>query len=143
LIAQLSAGQPAVRLLPAGKFRSAEGSGRPHDAPAWRMDAETAAILISQDAARANRRVVDYEHQTLSAASNGQPAPAAGWIEALEWRDDGLYAGIAWTPKAAAMIDDGEYRYLSPVFSYDATGRVLDILHAGITNHPGLDGLTD
>ncbi len=144
LAAQLVPGSKAVRLLPAGEFRAADGSGRPTDAPHWRVDGEIAAALIAQHAARQSRRVVDYEHQTLRAASNGKPAPAAGWIDGLEWREgDGLYATVEWTESAAAMIAAGEYRYLSPVFPYDATGRVLDIRHAALTNDPGLDGLTD
>lgn len=144
LVAQLVPGEKAVRLIPAGEFRATDGSGRPKDAPAWRLDAGQAAILIARNQARASRRVVDYEHQTLLAAQNGQPAPAAGWIAGLDWREgDGLYAEIEWTEKAAAMIAAGEYRYISPVFPYDSTGLVLDIGPAGLTNNPGLDGLTD
>lgn len=144
LVAQLVPGEQAVRLIPAGEFRSADGSGRPLDAPAWRIDAAQAGRLIARDAARASRRVVDYEHQTIQSARNGQPAPAAGWITGLEWREDaGLFARVDWTERAAAMIAAGEYRYLSPVFSYDATGLVLDIGPAALTNNPGLDGLTD
>lgn len=133
----------AVRLFPAGEFRSADGSGRPVDAPAWRMDAALAANLIARANARSDRKVIDYEHQTLKASDNGQPAPAAGWISALEWRPDGLYMIPDWTDKAAAMIAGKEYRYISPVFTYDAQGNVLDLLHAGLTNFAGLDGLTD
>lgn len=148
LVAQLVPGEQAVRLIPAGAFRAADGSGRPTDAPHWRLDADQAAILIARDRARGSRRVIDYEHQTLLSAQNGQPAPAAGWITGLEWRDapdanPGLYATIEWTEKAAAMIAAGEYRYLSPVFPYDASGLVLDIGPAALTNNPGLDGLTD
>lgn len=148
LLAQLVPGEQAVRLIPAGAFRAADGSGRPKDAPHWRLDAAQAAILIARDRARASRRVIDYEHQTLLSSQNGQPAPAAGWITGLEWRDapdahPGLYATIEWTEKAAAMIAAGEYRYISPVFPYDASGLVLDLGPAALTNNPGLDGLTD
>lgn len=144
LSVQLVPGQKAVRILPAGQFKSSDGSGRPHDVSAWMMDAEAAAILIARNAARKSRRVVDYEHQTFRAAENGKPAPAAGWIDSLEWREgDGLYASIEWTDAAAKMIAAGEYRFLSPVFPYDSTGRPIDIRAAGLTNDPGLDGLTD
>lgn len=149
LAAALVPGQKAVRILPAGAFRAADGSGRPLDVPAWRIDAAQAAKIIAGHQARATRLVVDYEHQTLLTAKNGQPAPAAGWIERLEWREPagdepgGLYAYVSWTEKATAMIAAGEYRYLSPVFPYDATGLVLDIGPTALTNHPGLDGLTD
>lgn len=141
----------AVRILPAGQFRSADGSGRPLDAPAWYIDAELAAQLIARANTRSDHKVIDYEHQTLRASVNGKPAPAAGWMSAaaLEWRapaesePGGLYVSPEWTDDAAAMIDAKKYRYISPVFTYDKQGRVLDLLHAGLTNFAGLDGLTD
>lgn len=40
------------------------------------------------------------------------------------------------------MIGDGEYRYLSPMFSFDdKTAEVLALHMAALTNHPGLDGM--
>lgn len=37
-------------------------------------------------------------------------------------------------------IKNGEYAYLSPVFPYaSGTGEVLDLLHVGLTNTPGID----
>lgn len=143
LVAQLVPGEKTFRLLPSGDFRSSDGSGRPVDVPAWYIDADSAKQVIARCSARQSRLVIDYEHQTLYAEKNGQPAPASGWVEGMEWRDDGLYITSDWTGRAAAMIADKEYRYISPVFSYDKTGRVLDIKHIGLTNNPGLDGLTD
>lgn len=134
------------RLLPYGRFHAADGSGRPLDVPAgWFLDLAGAQRIVAQWAARAKRLVIDYEHQTLAAATNGQPAPAAGWPARLEARADGLYAvDVEWTSRAAAMIKAREYRYVSPVFSYDTTtGEVLAVAHAALTNDPGLDGLTD
>lgn len=136
----------AFRLLPYGRFRAADGSGRPLDAPAgWSLDLAGAQRIVAQWAARAKRLVIDYEHQTLATATNGQPAPAAGWPARLEARADGLYAvDVEWTGRAAAMIAAREYRYVSPVFSYaPVTGEVLSLAHVALTNDPGLDGLTD
>ncbi|HQU77994.1 MAG TPA: phage protease [Azonexus sp.] len=145
LAAALPASGQAVQLLPAGVFRAADGSGRPADAPHWKIDAAGAARLIARVAARANPLVIDYEHQTLYTEKNGQPAPAAGWFagSALEWRDGaGLFASVDWTPVAAGRIADGEYRYISPVFEYDrATGEVVDLRMAALTNNPGLHGM--
>lgn len=136
----------AVQLLPAGTFRASDGSGRPADAPHWKLDAASAARLIARVAAKANPLVIDYEHQTLYAEKNGQPAPAAGWFagRALEWRDgQGLFAtDPEWTPPAAAYIANHEYKFISPVFEYDrASGEVLDIRMAALTNNPGLAGM--
>jgi phage I-like protein len=146
---QLDPVAKAVRLLPAGLFRSADGSGRPEGIPGWTIDADLARQVIARANARTDNKVIDYEHQTLKADSNGQPAPAAGWITGMEWREPadgepgGLYVIPEWTERAAAMIAAKEYRYISPVFSYDSQGRVLDIKHAGLVNFAGLDGLTD
>ncbi len=133
-----------VQLLPAGEFRAEDG--RPRDAAAWRLDAEIAALVIKRGARRVNRRVIDYEHQTLNTEWNGQPAPAAGWFSGLQWRDgEGLFAtGVQWTPKATAAIDAAEYRYISAVFSYlPESGEVLDVLNAGLTNAPAIDGMSE
>ncbi|MFC2974351.1 phage protease [Azotobacter bryophylli] len=139
---EVQADGSAIQLFPAGAFRARDG--RPKEVSAWLIDAEIAAQVIAKVAARATDVVIDYEHQTLNSAENGLPAPAAGWFHALEWREgSGLFAtDVRWTERARAMIDAGEYRYLSPVFSYDPqTGAVLDLHHVGLTNYPALDGM--
>lgn len=133
-----------VRLIPAGEFRSWDG--RPTECAHWMCTDEDGLRLVAEASARTSARVIDYEHATLHAKQTGGKAPAAGWFKALEWRPgDGLWAiGIDWTALAAQEIAAKEYRFISPVFSYDAkTGRVDRILHAALTNDPGLDGLTD
>lgn len=141
LTAQLVTTDNSIQLLPAGEFRAKDG--RPGPGKSWKLDASIAAQVIALAAARANDFVIDYEHQTLHTEANGQPAPAAGWFDGLEWREgQGLYAtGLRWTPRAKQMIADQEYRYQSAVFSYDKDGRVLQLMHACLTNNPALDGL--
>lgn len=134
----------SLRLIPAGPFRAPDG--RPADAPAWQLDDATAASLVADMAARQSDRYIDYEHATLHAKTKGTEAPAAGWFDALEWDPAvGLTAtGIKWTDRAAGYIAAREYRYISPLFSYEpGTGRILQLLGASLTNDPGLDGLTD
>jgi phage I-like protein len=134
-----------IQLTPPGpSFRATDGSGRPREVPGWRIDAALAAALKARIGKRANLTVLDYEHQTLAATENGQPAPAAGWFRDLDWRDgEGLFAtGVEWTPRAAAMLRAGEYKYISPVFEYDdRTGDVINVQMAALTNNPGLGGL--
>ncbi|MFZ4537825.1 phage protease [Propionivibrio sp.] len=145
----LADGQPPkeFRLFPAGHFRAADGSGRPSSpASGWLMNAASAQRLITAASARQNDYLLDYEHATLSAAKSGQKAIAAGWFKQLEWREgDGLYViEPRFTAAAATHIAALEYRYLSPVFAWDRdNGEVLAFYHAGLTNDPGLDGLTD
>lgn len=136
----------AIQLFPAGAFKARDGRPRDVTAGHWYIDAQIAARLIALVAARATDLVIDYEHQTLNSETNGQPAPAAGWFQGtvLEWREGlGLFANqVQWTEKAAGFIAAKEYRYLSPVFSYDMqTGEVLNLLHVALTNYPALDGM--
>lgn len=130
------------QLLPAGPFAAVDG--RPTDVPSgqWLLTAEIATGLIAQVQARVNPLTVDYEHQSLNTLQNGQPAPAAGRFNQLEWRESGLWIKPQWTARAADFIKNGEYSYLSAVFPYDkATGQVLGLHSAALTNTPGLDGL--
>lgn len=131
-----------IKLLPAGEFRGRDG--RPAECAVWTLNATLAAVLVAEASRRATRYVIDYEHQTLRSADNGKPAPASGWFGTLEWRDDGLYAtDVEWTAAAAAMIVAGEYRYLSPVLTYDKQGHVTGLLHVALTNNPALDQLPE
>lgn len=133
-----------VRLIPAGEFRAWDG--RPTECAVWICTDEDGLRLVAEAEARVSAVVIDYEHATLHAKKTGTQAPAAGWYKQLEWRPgDGLWAiGVDWTAAAAQWIAANEYRYISPVFSYDAkTGRVQKLFHAALTNDPGLDGLTD
>jgi phage I-like protein len=118
-----------VHLIPAGTFRGRDGRGP------YRLDVQ--AVL---DAFRAHGAdlPVDYEHQSLSAGDKAGPVPAAGWIQDLEARDDGLWARVSWTPTARQLLAAKEYRYLSPVFRHDKQGRVVALEGAGLTHMPNL-----
>lgn len=134
-----------IQLFPMGEFSARDG--RPGTlkgvkAKAWTLTFDDAAAVIARWRQRKTPLVVDYEHQTINAAENGKPAPAAGWIESLEAGADGLYATVKWTEAARVFIKADEYRYISPVFSFDPeTGAVLELKSAALTNYPALDGM--
>ncbi len=143
LTQSLPVAEREFRILPAGVFRAKDG--RPAHLPGWKIDAEIAERVIAASAS-ADELVIDYEHQTINAEKNGQPAPAAGWFKRMAWREGaGLFAvDVQWTDKARAMIAAGEYRYISPVFPYNAvTGEVQKIIGLGLTNNPALPGLAN
>lgn len=134
-----------VQLFPAGSFAARDG--RPGNikgvnAKAWRLTSEDAAALITLWEQRQTPVVIDYEHQTHLSESNGQPAPAAGWVTRLYMLRGGLYADVDWTARARAAVRAREYCYISPVFSFDkSTGAVLELVSAALTNNPALDGM--
>ncbi len=121
-----------IRVLPLGRVELVDGR-EPFEVD-W--EALTAMVLAFQD--RRVDLVVDYEHQSLQ----GDRAPAAGWIKALEARDDGLWARVEWTAQAEDYLRHREYRYFSPVLRLDQeTRKPTELLHVGLTNVPAIKGL--
>lgn len=143
LAQEIGAASPEIRLIPSGVFRAIDG--RPVGLSGWKINTKIALKIIADTAAR-DDLVIDFEHQTVLSKQNGQPNPAAGWFKRLVWRDgEGLFAvDVKWTEKAKAMIAAREYRFISPVFTYNGvTGEVENLLCAALTNDPGLTRLTD
>ena len=128
-----------ITLVPDGTFRAIDG--RPQHLDGWHLDGEIAADLLTRVQARQTRLVINYEHPE----PKGQPLPAAGWVErsAIRYAPGvGLTAPVTWTKRAKEMIEAQEYAYLSPVIAYDPkSGAVRDLIYAGLTNTPALDGL--
>lgn len=122
-----------IQLMPSGVSLGRDGRG-----PYILDDAATVA-QASMAAAMEIGIPVDYEHQTEFAPKNGQPAPAAGWIKAMEARPDGIWAQVDWTERAAAHIAAREYRAVSPVFYHDVKGHVGRIESVALTNVPNLN----
>jgi phage I-like protein len=88
---------------------------------------------------------VDYEHNTFV---KGAEAPAAGWVKkVIDRGSQGLYAVIAWTKNAADRIRSGEYKFISPVFFFNArdtrTGASIGTLLGppALTNFPLIQGM--
>ena len=93
--ASVAAGR--IQLFPAGAFAARDG--RPGNlkgvsAKEWHLTPEDAEALLARWRQRATPVVIDYEHQTHLSRQNGQPAPAAGWITALEATPEGLLASV-------------------------------------------------
>lgn len=119
-----------------------EGEWRGHPEGPFALGAESFRACIAVFETQANPIAIDYGHASLSAAE----APAAGWGQRLDLRDDGLWCEVEFTARAAAAIRAGEYRYCSAVFLFDQPDRVSGEtvecqLHSiALTNTPFIDG---
>ena len=137
------AGDGPVQLLPAGEFTARDG--RPGVDKKWRVSDAQGTALAAQMTAIAQQTpiVIDYEHQTLHKEKNGQPAPAAGWIKGATWLSGkGLVSDVDWNDRARASISAKEYRYISPVITWDEDSGVITGVHlAALTNYPALLGM--
>lgn len=129
-----------AHIFPDGKFRADDGrpardtEGKVQD---WLMNAEIAADLIGQLEASGKPILYDYEHNSLFGDSE-----AAGWITKLVYvAGRGLFGCVEWVDDAAKAIAAKKYRYSSPCFYYDHTGRITKMHSCALTNNPALGDL--
>ena len=131
----LSGGEPPseIRLLPAGRIET-----RPHDNRDAFHNSDPDAVV------EATRRLkldlpIDYEHQSHLSKTNGQPAPAAGWIKRVFARNGEIWGEVEWTGRARKFIENREYRFISAAFQINRLTRaVARLTGAALTNDPAL-----
>lgn len=126
-----SQGEPPewIHLLATGTITLADGRGP------FKIDPD--AVIAATRKLFGDRDLpIDYDHASVG---GGKAAPAAGWVTALEAREDGVWGRVRWTKAAAQKIADLEYRYLSPTFvAVKKTGRVLRLTGAGLVINPAM-----
>ncbi|SOC82854.1 Mu-like prophage I protein [Ensifer adhaerens] len=121
-----------VQLIPAGTLPTIDGRGP------YRVENMAQVIDTSNAISNVDKLPIDYNHALDLVAPKGGEAPAAGWIERMEARSDGIWGLVEWTPRAANAIRAKEYRFLSPVIAHQADKTVSAILRASLTNVPNL-----
>ncbi len=105
-----------IHVLPLGEWR--------HPTGPLVVTARDCADIAANFESSGIELVIDYEHQSVLCEKNGAAAPAAGWIDQLQCREDGLWAHVkSWTGRAGEHLRAREYRYLSPVIARRHTDR--------------------
>ena len=126
---EMQGGAPEwVELFPAGPTLAARDGRR------WRL--ADPQVIVAAFEANQGPLAIDYEHAQYHKAPNGDEAPAAGWITALEVRDGQVWGKVDWTERAAGMIASREYRFLSPEFAFTKSGDITALVGAGLVNRP-------
>lgn len=119
-----------IQLTPAGP----EITGR--DGRSWRLSDPDA--VAARTAAEAQPIVIDIDHASETRPA-GEPAPAQGWIEAVEVRDGALWGRVSWTAAGRALMAAEAYRYVSPTFLFDrATREIVRLTSAALVHRPNL-----
>lgn len=102
-----------IRVLQAGSFQNHPDGGHV-------VTREHLEEMVERFDELSTDLLVDVDHASVMAGETR----AAGWSMALELRDDGLYATWPeWTPYGGQLVDDREYRYLSPVYFLETTRK--------------------
>ena len=90
--------------------------------------------------------LVDYDHKSLNPDDTTE---AAGWLDKLQVRSDGLWAHSRWSDGGQKSVQGGNFRLVSPVWQRSdcedlgnnrVRPTVLDSV--ALTNQPNLKGLT-
>ncbi|OOF59298.1 phage protease [Rodentibacter myodis] len=131
-----------IQLFPFGRFYPQDE--RTEGAGGWYVDDSNGYALAEEINQLKIKLMIDYEHQTLFIETNGKPNPAAGWMEKAEYiSGEGIFVDVDWTKKAHQQIQDGEYRYISPMFLSAKDGKVTKVLNAALTNRPACHDLAE
>ncbi len=142
-IKAMALSDPAFKSLPV-KRELVFPLGTPpgNDDRAWHFTAEDLAGVVAAFERRNDEYlVVDYAH----GEDKNKGELAAGWIDHLELRPDGLYADIRYTDLTREEIAAGGWGYRSPTFDaeQDEAGawhpRKLSAL--ALTNKPAIGGM--
>jgi phage I-like protein len=96
------------------------------------------AAVIGYTIATNREQPLDYEHSTEIKAPKGEEAPAAGWFKEYRVANGHIEGRLVLNPRGLASVQNREYRYLSPVFRYDAHGNIYDIRSVALTNRHNL-----
>lgn len=118
-----------IHVVPSGTFKGRDGRGPFH---LNNMQKVIAASLLG----KGTTIPIDYNHNLYT---NGSDARAAGWIDRMESRADGIWAHANWTPAASKMIAEKEWRFLSPALATDEAGNITRIDGVGLVNRPNLE----
>ncbi|MDF3840477.1 phage protease [Pseudomonas citronellolis] len=130
---ELSAEVPEwVEVLPPGPTVT----GR--DGRQWTYDPHQVIAATTDHAAGADLPF-DYLHATELKAPLGEKAPASGWAKEYRINERGaLEARVEWTAAGHNAIQAREYRYVSPVFMYDSSGRIDRFSSFALVTKPNL-----
>jgi phage I-like protein len=124
-----------IMLLPAGgTITTVDGRGPYKVVDAARIAAESLQ-------AAGGKILIDENHATDWAMPRGEPAPARGWIVALNARTDGLWGRVEWTEAGKQLVGDRAYRGISPALAVANDGTIQRVLRASLINVPNLRGM--
>lgn len=136
-----------IHIVPIGEFAHSSGVVQVVD----RAAVDAMANKFNADKAQPNFPgvLIDYDHFS---DDPDKPSAAAGWIDEVQSRADGLYAKPRWTANGKTAVEGGDYRLVSPVFDRASATplanreklkrlRPMRLLKVALTNDPNLKGM--
>lgn len=129
-----------VQIAPIGEYVGSDAKGNPVPE---KLTAESLQALADDLNATGTEVLADIDHGAAKAGVE-KDTKAAGWfhkfiVDPLR----GLFATLKLTKHGRDLIENREYRYISPTFSLDEDGKPVKLHTASLTNMPAFAGYID
>lgn len=117
-----------------------KGEPRPNDTRLWEITDADLQRVVSDFATRTEQLPIYYVH----GEDPTKGKRAAGWIDKLEVREDGLYAHVRFTDEALTEIRAGMWGFRSPGFEaeeIDGKAHPIRLYEVSLVNEPAIGGM--
>ena len=129
-------GELSVQLSPIGEFYGSDVEGNPIPEKLTEKSLSALAEKLNQG----DEILADIDHASTR-VGNSRDSSAAGWFRSFVVQPlKGLFATLRLTKRGKELVENREYRYLSPTFILDENGEPIDLHSASFTNIPAFKG---
>lgn len=106
------------------------------------VDEQALDAIVDEYQSNPNERLLDIDHKSMRIPED-RDTTAAGWIYDITAVKslgvmNGLYGKVKWTDVGRKLVESRQYRFISPVFSIDESGRPTKLINAALTNRPAM-----
>lgn len=129
-----------VQIAPIGEYVGSDAKGNPIPE---KIDAESLQKIADGLNSTETEVLADIDHNA-SKPGVEKDTKAAGWfhkfiVDPLK----GLFATLKLTKHGKELLQNREYRYISPTFKLDKDGKPIELHTASLTNLPAFQGFID
>ena len=129
-------GELSVQLSPIGEFYGSDVEGNPIPEKLTEKSLSALAEKLNQG----GEILADIDHASTR-VGNSRDSSAVGWFRQFFVKPlKGLFATLRLTKRGKELVENREYRYLSPTFILDENGEPIDLHSASFTNIPAFKG---
>ena len=129
-------GELSVQLSPIGEFYGSDVEGNPIPEKLT----EKSLSALAEKLNKGDEILADIDHASTR-VGNSRDSSAAGWFRSFIVQPlKGLFATLRLTKRGKELVENREYRYLSPTFILDENGEPIDLHSASFTNIPAFKG---
>ena len=123
-------------MSPIGEFYGSDVEGN----PVPEKLTEKALSALAEKLNKGDEILADIDHASTR-VGNSRDSSAAGWFSKFVVQPlKGLFATLRLTKRGKELVENREYRYLSPTFILDEHGEPIDLHSASFTNIPAFKG---